>query len=122
MPRLRQRYELEMAIGFPQVFDVADDSIVPVVERLAECERSKNSRFWVSRPWRWESYGCVVHRKDVKSAVKYSLGRGAVALCIKGGWERRHPGFRRSSGSGTRDGKSEAKTFELGFGGLPGAE
>ena len=36
MPRLRQRHQLGVTARLPQIFDVADDRLVAIVERLAE--------------------------------------------------------------------------------------
>src|SRR5687767_5368778 len=55
VPRLRERQQLRVAARLPQVLDIADDPLVPVVERLAEREWRDAAGLRIAVPLRRKS-------------------------------------------------------------------
>ena len=71
---LRERHEVQVAVGLPQVLDVADHIRVAVVEQLAERERRLDPGLRVAVPARRLPEVDVAQREHVDPAVRDALG------------------------------------------------
>src|SRR6267378_2648413 len=52
MPCLSECHQLQVAVELPEILDVADDTLVPVVDTLAEIERHLHASLGIAIPER----------------------------------------------------------------------
>ncbi len=96
MPRLRQRHELRVTTGLPQIFDIADLVFVAIVERLAELQRRLPAGLWIAIPLRREAQRSRRHREDGKAAVENDIGGAAIFVDVESRRQRCNPRRARS--------------------------
>src|SRR5258708_12636202 len=83
MPCLRQGHQLQVAVGLPEILDVADNALIPVINILAECERRVHAGFGITIPARREAEGAVPQRKYVPPPAHKTLPPPPVPPNIK---------------------------------------
>ena len=71
---LRQRHQVQVAVGLPQVLDVAHQVAIAVVERLAEGERRFDARLGIAVPARRRADVDRTQREHVEPAIGDALG------------------------------------------------
>ena len=83
MPGLCQGHELQMAVDFPQVFDVPDDLGIAVIQVLAEQQRCLDTCLGVCVPPRREAERSGAQREHIEPSLQYPISRARIALPVK---------------------------------------
>src|SRR5665213_1430606 len=91
MPRLSKRYELSVAVRFPQILDIADDTFIAIVDQFAERHRSSRACLWVTVPIRRETEWSLTKREHVKAPVQDSVGLRRIRGDIERSRKDRQP-------------------------------
>src|SRR5882724_13381331 len=65
MPCLRQGHQFQVAVELPQIFDVANGALIPVIDSLAERERRLHAGFGIAIPARRETEGEITQREHI---------------------------------------------------------
>src|SRR6266496_4318719 len=120
MPCLRQGHQLQVAVGLPEILDVADDALAPAIDILAETERRLNAGFGIAIPARWEAEGAIPQRKHVPPSGEKTVSRRDIQRRTKVRGQRRNP--RRAAGARTRTDiarKAETPALKPGCDALP---
>jgi len=81
-----------MAARFPEVFDVADDSSVAVVDRFAKVSGASRPVFG-SRSTGAEAKLGVCERKDIEAATEHAICRVCVGVDVEIDRQARQPDF-----------------------------
>jgi hypothetical protein len=80
---LRERHQVQVAIGLPQVLAVADQRRIAIVELLAEGERRLDAGLGIAVPARRVAEVRRLHREEVEAAREDALRRGHVRRGIE---------------------------------------
>src|SRR5882672_3585169 len=65
MPCLRECHQFQVTVQLPEILDVADDTLVPVVDTLAEIERYLHAGLGIAIPERRETKRAITQRKQI---------------------------------------------------------
>src|SRR6266705_5505998 len=83
MPSLRQGHQFQVPVQLPEVLDVADDALVPIIDVLAECKRRLHTGFGFAIPARREAERVITQREHVPPSCENTIGRSDIRRGIK---------------------------------------
>ena len=112
MPGLGKCHELQVAVRLPEILDVADQSLVPIVDRLAERIGCPCSRLRIDVPSGRETKRCARQRKYVEAPVEHRIGSGLISRRVEVPGQRCHPGCPAFAARLERTNAADAEPFQ----------
>src|SRR5712691_2973114 len=91
MPCLRECHQFQVTVQLPEILDVADDTLVPVVDTLAEIERCLHAGLGIEIPARRKAEGAIAQGKQVPPSGEQTLRGRDVWRSIEVRRQRRNP-------------------------------
>src|SRR5260370_34555743 len=83
VPRLRQGHQLQVTVQLPEILDIADDALVPVIDRLAVSEGDLDAGPGIAVPARRETEDVVAQQKYLPAAGEDAFGSFDVPVSLK---------------------------------------
>src|SRR5690606_17639330 len=84
--RLGERWQMQVAIRFPQILDIAHQAFVPIIERARRQQRRVSSCQRIPIPARWMAQLDLFEVKDRVTACEHAIRRLHIRSCIDACW------------------------------------